>query len=61
MNFQIYSKNLYLNTEFDPLVPQMIKSDEKRFKQVLFNLVGSATKFTFKGGIIYLILFFYFF
>ena len=29
----------------------MVKSDQKRFKQVLFNLIGNAVKFTFSGGI----------
>ena len=29
----------------------MIKSDEKRYKQVLFNLLSNAIKFTFKGSI----------
>ena len=30
-------------------MPNQIHSDQKRFKQILFNLLGNASKFTFKG------------
>ena len=30
-------------------VPLTIYSDEKRFKQLLFNLIGNSIKFTFQG------------
>lgn len=32
-------------------VPQSVFSDAKRIKQILFNLIGNAIKFTFKGKI----------
>lgn len=32
-------------------VPIKIYSDMKRFKQILFNLMGNAIKFTFKGKV----------
>ena len=32
-------------------MPEKILSDEKRLKQVLFNLIGNAVKFTFSGEI----------
>jgi len=51
MNFQVDSKGLYLRLEVDDSVPQTIKTDQKRYKQILFNLIGNAIKFTFKGGV----------
>jgi signal transduction histidine kinase len=32
-------------------VPEIIYSDKKRFKQILFNLIGNSCKFTFNGFI----------
>ena len=37
--------------EIDDSVPLIIYSDCKRYKQVLFNLLGNACKFTFRGNI----------
>lgn len=33
-------------------MPETILSDLKRFKQILYNLVGNASKFTFEGSIV---------
>ena len=51
MEFQIEQKKLKLIIEVDFLVPEIIKSDMKRYKQILFNLIGNAIKFTYKGTI----------
>ncbi len=51
MKFQLTSKNLELNLKISPSVPNKIMTDLKRFKQVLFNLMGNAAKFTFSGSL----------
>eukprot|EP00347_Sterkiella_histriomuscorum_P005611 403355932 len=51
MEIQVKQKHLQLILEIDDSVSKKIFSDQKRYKQVLFNLVGNAIKFTFKGFI----------
>lgn len=51
MKFQIEQKNLLLKVQYSGRLPHRIYSDVKRLKQVLFNLIGNAVKFTFKGYI----------
>jgi signal transduction histidine kinase/CheY-like chemotaxis protein len=44
-----FAKGLALQSYVRPTVPQWIKSDEVRIKQVLFNLLSNAVKFTESG------------
>ncbi|OUS17500.1 hypothetical protein A9Q97_01655, partial [Rhodospirillales bacterium 47_12_T64] len=45
------SKGLDLQTEIDPLLPEWVRSDPTRLRQILFNLVGNAIKFTDMGRV----------
>ena len=51
MDFQVIAKKLEMNAIIDMSVPDMINSDEKRYKQVLFNLIQNAVNFTFEGSV----------
>lgn len=42
-------KDVSLSVEIDPVFPKMVLLDEIRFKQIIFNLIGNAIKFTHKG------------
>lgn len=51
MRVRAESKGLPLILEYKGLIPQLIRSDPVRLRQILINLVGNAIKFTEQGEV----------
>lgn len=50
-SLKIYEKKLAFKLQIDPELPEALMMDELRTRQILFNLVGNAIKFTDQGAI----------
>ena len=49
--FRIEKKNLRFKLEFHSDLPDLIKADDNRLRQIIINLLGNAVKFTEEGEI----------
>src|SRR5471030_2121162 len=49
---QASAKGLRFVREVDPALPQWVRADERRLRQILINVIGNAVKFTDRGSVL---------
>lgn len=51
LQYKTKEKNIYLQSEIDPSVPDVVIGDSTRLSQIVLNIASNAVKFTNEGGI----------
>jgi two-component system sensor histidine kinase/response regulator len=51
LSIQAHAKGLEVTAQIDPKLPDLVKGDAGRIRQILLNLAGNAIKFTAKGEV----------
>src|SRR5450631_957806 len=51
LSIQAHAKGLEVTAQIDPKLPELVKGDAGRIRQILLNLAGNAVKFTSKGEV----------